>query len=59
MAKLRAKLLKDLADVVQEVESFLRLPPEKARRLLLQVTGIGPKTVDMILATLFDQRYFF
>ena len=60
-AKSRAKLLKDLADVVQEVggvESFLRLSPEKARKLLLQVTGIGPKTADMILVALFNQHYF-
>lgn len=61
MAKLRARLLKNLADIVRRVggvRAFLRLHPERARRLLLQVTGIGPKTADMILVALFNQRYF-
>lgn len=61
IAKLRARLLKGLADIIQGVggiRAFLRLNPERARTLLLQVTGIGPKTADMILVALFNQSYF-
>jgi endonuclease III-like uncharacterized protein len=40
------------------MEEFLKLPPEKAKELLLSVKGIGEKTADMILVALFGAEYF-
>ncbi len=61
LVKMRARLLKELSEVINSVggiEAFLNLTPERARELLLKVTGIGSKTADMILVALFHQQYF-
>jgi len=46
MARRRALLIQQLAKIISDVggmDSFLKLPPEEARRMLLNVKGIGEK----------------
>lgn len=59
--KLRALMLRELAHRVKELgglEKFLELDPDKARKLLLDIPGIGEKTADILLAALFGVDVF-
>ena len=61
MARRRALLIQQLAKIISDIggmDSFLKLPPEKARKMLINVKGIGEKTADMILVALFNEKYF-
>ncbi|MCC6005961.1 MAG: hypothetical protein LM590_16605 [Thermofilum sp.] len=61
MATRRTRTIYELSKKVLDaggMEEFLKLPPEKARELLLSVEGIGEKTADMILVALFGAEYF-
>jgi len=50
----KARILKKLAEIVVEkfggsLESIFRLPLEEARKILLALPGVGPKTADVLL----------
>ena len=57
----RVIMLKKLAKMIISVggiSNFLNLDTRTARKLLLSVPWIGPKTADMILVALFGEKYF-
>ncbi|MEM4485702.1 MAG: endonuclease III [Zestosphaera sp.] len=51
MYRLKARTIKNIALRLREEDELVRLDPDALREVLLSIRGVGPKTVDVFLAS--------